>query len=232
MSLHELALAQGVKRSDTCKLFWGIYSHCLKFRIPEDLLEERRENHHQFWKKVKKGAKWTSIRPSLRDINADFRRELQTMIDDVIDSSEDDLVDVEYYYQTSDANVTFYFKDAAPVAALITNNPGFFHAYTAPASDVVAQRLQEVAGKKVEIRKKPFYGEFPYRMTMKWARSYEELDARVSTLAFEDSVYSLGDQRVLYVRTEDDFFLAKIALSDQIEKVTECLTVKEIEQAD
>jgi hypothetical protein len=230
MSLHKIALTQGVKRTDTRKLFWGIYSHCIKFRIPEHLQEERREGHHAFWKKVRGGIKWAAVQPSLRKINTAYRDQVNHLIQNILDKNADAIpAPSEYYYQTSDTNVTFYFKEAAPVEGLLIANPGVFHTYSAPVNDIVADRLKVVADRKVEIRKKPYYGEFPYRITFKWERNYEDLDARVLALSFEDSVYSLGATRVLYVKSEDDFFLAKIGLDDRIDKVSECLTISDIE---
>lgn len=230
MSLHEIALTHGVKRSDTCKLFWGIFGYSIKMKIPYEFIDERREGVQKFWSK-NQYMRWRDITPSMADINQVYRDKLNGFIDDIIDKNLTILSGNrdDFYYLASGANVTFYLKNPDSVATLIESNPGCFFAYTAPASEKVAHRLEELAGKKVEVRKTPFYGEFPYRIIFKWERSYAALDERVHALQFEDSLYSEGETRILYIKSEDDFFLAKLGLQDRIDQVTECLTVEEVE---
>jgi hypothetical protein len=229
MSLHEVAQADGLVRTDTCKLFWGIYPYSLKMPIPEDFLEERREAISTFWEKCK-GQRWSDVQPGMKEIHGAYRKQLQEVIDTVIDKNIVALKADDFYYQSSEKNTTFYVKSAKVAAVLINNNPGVFHTYSAPRSDAVEAHLHEVAGKRIEVRETGWFGEYDHKVIFKWQHNYEALDARVEALKFEESLYSKGCSRILYVLGDDDFFLAKLALSDRIESVTRCVTVEAVEQ--
>lgn len=229
MSLHEIARTHGVQRTDTCKLFWGQYGYSLKMSIPEDFHEERREALGDFWDRHKKG-RWKDYQPALRQIHATYRKQLQDHIDTIIDKNLVALEADDFYYQSSDKNTTFYLKSAKVVAVLLANNPGVFHTYSAPRSELVEAHLNDTAGKRVSVREKGWYGEFDHKIVFKWAADYKSLDERVAALRFADSIYSEGDTRILYVTGDDDYFLAKLALSDCIDSVHRCVTVAEVEE--
>lgn len=227
MSIHNIAKAQGLTRTDTTKLFWGTYAFSLKTTIPEEFHEERRERLHQFWIKAKT-EKWTKVRPTLGQIHGDYRQTLQDHIDKIVEDNLAILSVNAFYHNSGDKNTIFYLKSKEAAEALLADNVGLFHTYSAPSSDAVHAHLLAVADEKVEVRERGWYGEFDHKIVFKWQAKYHDLDNRVEALQFEDSLYSKGENRILYVSGDDDFFLAKLALSERIDSVTRCVTADEI----
>jgi hypothetical protein len=228
MDLHQEALTQGVKRKDSCKLFWGLYPYSLKIAVPDCLNEDRLEALHGFWKKANKVG-WTKVQPPLRAIRAQHKERLQEYLNEIIRANSEHFNDDHYYLANEGSPfVTFYVKTKEAAAGLIRGNPGLFLEYHAPPCADAEETMREMLGKKVEVRRKLYHGEYDHRILFKWQTNFEDLDARVTNICFEDSLYVEGRiNRLLYVKGDDDFFLAKLALQDRIKSVTMCVLVED-----
>lgn len=238
MMLRETALARGVKCKDTCKLFFGFYPYSLTTPVPKKLIknkdaaiahynkiaEQRRNKLKPYHKAGKTPPRLPAIEPSIRKINLTYKRGVEEIITDLVETYEDILAPDEYYVAFNRANITFYVRNEETAVALLKRS-NVFVSVTEPHSPEVEQFLTKHADKRVVVRESLFSDEFDYRVEFKWKpdQDYAELDARVERMIFQKKSYSYGTYRKLYLYGDDDLILARLGLGEWIDNITKCV---------
>lgn len=238
MSLRNAALDHGVKCTDTCKLFFGVYPYSLVTAIPQALIDHKTEAKGEYFDEcdrrraflapfIRSGAKapkLPAISPSLSAINREYRDGVNDLIADIVDDNAEAL-STGYQVAFNRTNITFYVRDEATATALIEDNPGLFLSVTAPHSTDAQRYLEACADRRIMVRENLFEGKFEYRIDFKRdpEERYDDLDIRVEKLIFHDKSYWLGATRKLYLNGEQDLILARLGLSQHIERITRCV---------
>lgn len=234
MSLRETALNLGVKRQDTCKLFYGTYPYSLTTKVPLHLIEERQEATDKFWKslqarRVAKVVGFAATQKSTSAIRTAFNEKVKDHIWDIAQANAD-ILGEEWDYTYNAKTITFYVLREQTVEQLLKNNPSLFVRFNDPHNEKSAAFLSR-GDPKVLVRQCLFEGEFEYRIAFKPAPGfdYDNLDERVNRLYFTKKSYSYGmKSRTLYLNGDDDLFLARMGLEEEIEKITKCVQVSEL----
>jgi hypothetical protein len=231
MSLREVALNLGVKRKDTCKLFYGQYPYSVTMSIPQQLIDDKKNHMLEYWRnlqrrKADKPTSWTMAMRSISAIRKHFNQRVKAHVADFIAGNRD-ILKGNYLQTHSPTSFTVYLLDAQTTQALIENNDDVIR-YTDPYNDKCAEYLAK-GDPKVLVRQNLFEGEHEFRITFKPSEDYASLDARVETLKFFKRSYNYGAKvRALCVSGEDDLFLARLGLEDQIEQITKCVLTTEV----
>ncbi len=237
MSLRETALDLGVKRKDTCKLFYGIYPYSLTAKIPQRFVEEKQHRNDEFWQalrrrtaavKKRQPVGWVKAQHSLRSIRLAFNANVKKHISRLIERNAHILEGDDFYYTFSPTTYTLYVKSAEIAERLLLNNKKTFSRLSDPYNDKCADYLAK-ADPKVIVRQNLFEGNHEFRIEFKPNDQFGHLDERVEALRFCRRNYSYNSMsRTLYLTGDEDLFLARMGLEDQIERITKCVLTDNI----
>lgn len=242
MSIDEIAASQGIRRKDAHNLFWGLYGYSLQFPIPPKWNEQRANRVMKFWATAKHvdAKEMRRIKPRLDEIHDAHKQRVNDLILSIIDANPH-LDEGQFYYAANDpigakrSFITFYLREEEDAATMLTNMPNQFTLVTRPPSKAMHDMMVEVAGKKVVVREKGWFhydknapeGGYTYKVELATdfysEVSQKDIIHRVHNISFVDSIFSEGKSLYLYLNSEDDLFLAKIALSQFIKQITECI---------
>lgn len=228
--MHALAKSQGIKRKDTNKLFYNAFPFSLRLPYPVDYHATFRTREREAFLRYNNHPKgYTSYVSERRALHRTYRDNVDDFVEGVIEVCSPALDIANYEFTAATKALTFYLLQEEQVIGLMQGPHGNeFDEYACPHSLVAGQQLDAFKDRSALIRRMPFLGEFTYKVDFRPKMDFEELDEAVEKLFFaESSHYNYGaSTRSVYLKDKSDLFIVKIALAEEIQKITECIVVE------
>lgn len=228
--IKEACVKRGVKHVNSNKLYFGRFNNKVTVALPLHVM-----NKFKYFDVINAN----NFKEYLNSVYK-FKQAREKFINELFDICPID----SFEYRSSSSSVTLYTDDDDGLAEFINSYNGYISEVGTPKSDTIAEYMKD--NPNLLFRKSYFHGKYKYCVVINWRNQYNETvnqflingygaeleNREYHACAIIDTleVYRNSRSRI-YFNSIDDVLLARIALSDAIDRIEEIILFEDVENA-